>query len=297
MPPDSSVAPIWVIGTVTWDQMLDQHGAERRPGGTALYTARTCDAFGVSAYILHASGLDADQAAFGGHRSHRIDGPTLTLLHEFPRGERRQTLLQATGRTIVPDDAPRDWPSPKTLILAPLLPDEVDVIAFIDDAPDAEIGLLAQGLQRAVLPDGTIAHRAQPSSDLIDAARPNASIFLSREEVRLWPAGSVEHLAARSARVVITEGADGAVVYDRHGSHRIDPVPADPVDTTGAGDVFAAALILAMRAGEEFAEQLAAACSAAATEVVGPGVLPPLRDIQQRAAISADRTADGGSSA
>ncbi|MDA1010434.1 MAG: carbohydrate kinase family protein [Chloroflexi bacterium] len=251
----------------------------------------------MSAYVLYAAGDDTDQTPLLNHRQHRREADTLTLRHEYIDGERRQTLVRPTGRTLTPDDVPGDWPAPETLILAPLLPDEVDVTAFIDEAPQAEVAVLAQGLQRSVLPDGTIAHRAQPSSILLDAARPQVSIFLSRDEIRLWPAGAIEHLAARSARVVVTEGEAGAVVFTRRGSHRIVPVPARAIDTTGAGDVFATALILAVRAGEEFAERLAAACSAAAIEVAGPGALPSLREIQQRAALDADRAADGGSAA
>src|SRR5690606_19314516 len=123
---------------------------------------------------------------------------------------------------------------------------DIDVLAFIDEYPAAEVALLAQGLQRSVLPDNGIANRAQPSSVLLDAARPNVSIFLAEDEVALWPAGAVEHLAARAARVVITRGARGATIFDRRGQRHIEAVPADPVDSTGAGDVFAAAFILAL---------------------------------------------------
>src|SRR5690606_36338512 len=84
-----------------------------------------------------------------------------------------------------------------------LMPDDIDIVGFLDEFPQAEVALLAQGLQRAVVPDGrsSVAHRAQPSSVLLDAARPNVTIFLSREETRLWAAGVLEHLAVRAGRV------------------------------------------------------------------------------------------------
>src|SRR5690606_1487357 len=117
-----------------------------------------------------------------------------------------------------------------------------------DDYPGAEVALLAQGLQRAVVPAasgapegeqagdqpgdlGVVMHRAQPSSVLLDAARPNVSIFLSEEEVELWPAGAVAHLAARAARVVVTDGPRGASVIDRAGTRTVAPVAARAVDT------------------------------------------------------------------
>ena len=281
MPLTPSPEPVWIVAPVTWDEVVRDH-TERVPGGTALYTARASEALGIQAQVLTLAGRDADLAALEGHRRHVVAAETLTLRHEFPDGERVQSLLQPPGRTLVPADAPRDWPEPATLLLAPLLAEDVDVTAFIDDYPLAEIGLLAQGLQRAVLPDQRIAHRAQPSSVLVDAARPNVTIFLSEEETRLWPAGAIEHLAARTARVVVTRGAHGARIVSRGGAREIAPAPVDPVDPTGAGDVFAAAFILGLRAGEEFAGRLAAACAAAACEVRGPGVLPSLTEIEDR---------------
>ncbi len=287
MPLTPSPEPVWIVGPVTWDEVHagdPAAGSERLAGGTALYTARANEALGIAAYTLALGGPDADLTSLRGHHVERVDGETLTLRHDFPEGRREQTLLRAPGRTVTPADAPSDWPEPATLILAPLLAEDIDVGAFIDEYPRAEVGLLAQGLQRAVLPDQRIAHRAQPSSALLDAARPNVSIFLSEEEIALWASGVLDHLVARSARVVVTQGADGARVLTRAGERVVAPAPTDVVDTTGAGDVFSAAFILAVRAGEEFAGRLAAACAAAACAVRGPGVLPSLDALESEIA-------------
>jgi len=285
VPLTPSPEPVWIVGPVTWDEVHSGDSAAvgaRVPGGTALYTARANDALGVRAHVLALGGSDADLSALRGHRVHRVEAETLALRHDFPGGRREQALIRAPGRTVTPADVPADWPEPATLILAPLLAEDVDVVAFIDEYPRAEVGLLAQGLQRAVLPDQRIAHRAQPSSALLDAARPSVSIFLSEEEIALWAAGVLDHLVARCARVVVTQGAEGARVLTRAGELIVAPAPTDAVDTTGAGDVFSAAFILAVRAGEEFAGRLAAACAAAACEVRGPGVLPSLNEIEAR---------------
>ena len=285
MPLTPTPEPVWVVGPVTWDEVHVTDPVDvvdRIPGGTALYTARASDALGVQAHLLVLGGGDADLDALEGHDVHLVEAATLTLRHDFPGGKREQTLVQASGRTVVPGDVPAEWPEPRTLILAPLLAEDVDIVAFIDEYPTAEVGLLAQGLQRAVLPDQRIAHRAQPASALLDAARPNVSIFLSEEETALWAAGALDYLVARCARVVVTRGADGARVLTRSGERVITAAPADPVDATGAGDVFGAAFILAMRAGEEFAGRVAAACAAAACEVRGPGVLPSLTELEAR---------------
>jgi ribokinase len=64
------------------------------------------------------------------------------------------------------------------------------------------------------------------------------------------PAG----LLARGARsVVITRGADGAVVADADGVTEVPSPRVDVVDTTGAGDAFTGALCLRLARGDDLA--------------------------------------------
>ncbi|MFF8400743.1 ribokinase [Streptomyces sp. NPDC015684] len=67
-------------------------------------------------------------------------------------------------------------------------------------------------------------------------------------------------LAAGPRSVVVTLGAEGALVCDGSGVRRVPPVTVDAVDTTGAGDAFTAALAWRLGAGDAPAE--AAACAA-----------------------------------
>jgi sugar/nucleoside kinase (ribokinase family) len=76
---------------------------------------------------------------------------------------------------------------------------------------------------------------------------------------------------------VVTRGAGGADIY-RAGEEplHIDAAPATPVDTTGAGDAFAAAFsaALACGAGDAQAGALAARVAAATVEHAGAVLLP-----------------------
>nr|MBA2497910.1 hypothetical protein [Acidimicrobiia bacterium] len=80
---------------------------------------------------------------------------------------------------------------------------------------------------------------------------------------------------AASDRVVVTLGADGAVVA----GERIAAYPAEPVDPTGAGDTFVAALATAVYEGAELVEaaRFAAAAGACAVEVAGAEPSLPTR--------------------
>jgi ribokinase len=78
-------------------------------------------------------------------------------------------------------------------------------------------------------------------------------------------------LAAAAREVVVKLGADGALWSD---GRRVVHVPAldrTPVDSTGAGDAFAAGLLSAWRPGDDPAPALAAGCRAAAEAVKRSG--------------------------
>jgi sugar/nucleoside kinase (ribokinase family) len=95
---------------------------------------------------------------------------------------------------------------------------------------------------------------------------------------------------SQSERLVVTRGAEGASVYRGEERFEVPACPAAAVDTTGAGDTFATAFILAssrLRLDDVEAARLASAYAAAGVERVGPAPLPPLSEIERRAAIAA----------
>jgi ribokinase len=96
------------------------------------------------------------------------------------------------------------------------------------------------------------------------------------------PGEAARALAARFPEVVVKLGAEGALWTDGSTEERVFAVavPASaagggPVDTTGAGDAFAAGLLAARLRGAAPAEALRAGCELAARAVVTPGARPP----------------------
>jgi ribokinase len=82
-------------------------------------------------------------------------------------------------------------------------------------------------------------------------------------------------LLDRGVRVACIKLADGGCVVVEDGcAFHIAPVPVEVVDTTGAGDAFAAGLLAARAGGAEPAEQLAAGCALAARAVCVHGARP-----------------------
>jgi ribokinase len=86
--------------------------------------------------------------------------------------------------------------------------------------------------------------------------------------------------AARTLRgpaaVVVTLGADGALLCEEGAVHLVPALPVTPVDTTAAGDAFCAALAVALAEGRPLHEAVRAANATAALTTTRPGAQPSL---------------------
>lgn len=71
--------------------------------------------------------------------------------------------------------------------------------------------------------------------------------------------------------IIITLGADGALLYHEGVFTKIDGVPVKAVDTTAAGDVFNGALAVGLAEGQSLEEAARIACRAAAISVTRMG--------------------------
>jgi ribokinase len=79
--------------------------------------------------------------------------------------------------------------------------------------------------------------------------------------------------------LVVTLGAKGAVMYQREAdSIWAKPPQVTPVDTTGAGDTFVGALVVALMAGQDRQQALSFACAAGAAATLVAGAQPSIPD-------------------
>ncbi|GAA2718759.1 MULTISPECIES: ribokinase [Streptomyces] len=87
-------------------------------------------------------------------------------------------------------------------------------------------------------------------------------------------AAALRHCGARS--VVVTLGAEGALVLGADGRRpvRVPGVPAEVVDTTGAGDAFTGALAVRLAGGASLEEAARYAVRVGAAAVTRPGAQP-----------------------
>ncbi|MGW2909929.1 ribokinase [Streptomyces asoensis] len=99
-----------------------------------------------------------------------------------------------------------------------------------------------------------------------------AAVILGEERSGADPEDWARTLLARGPRsVVVTLGAQGALVASAEGVARVPSVRVDAVDTTGAGDSFTAALAWRLGTGSSLAEAAAYAARVGAAAVTRRG--------------------------
>ncbi|MFG2953304.1 ribokinase [Streptomyces sp. NPDC048291] len=99
-----------------------------------------------------------------------------------------------------------------------------------------------------------------------------ARVILGEACVSEEPADWARLLLAKGPKsVVVTLGAEGALVADGGGVSHVPSVKVDAVDTTGAGDAFTAALAVRLGAGASLAEAAAYAARVGAAAVTKRG--------------------------
>lgn len=106
-------------------------------------------------------------------------------------------------------------------------------------------------------------------------------LFCNQQEALLWAdSDDLQDAAAALNKVAktwaITLGGDGALVFDGSQQHRVEPFPVTPVDTNGAGDMFAGAFLYALSHGHDYptAGSFACRCAAQLVTEMGPRLRP-----------------------
>jgi len=82
---------------------------------------------------------------------------------------------------------------------------------------------------------------------------------------------AVTALAGPGRAVVVKLGARGALCVTGAARYRAEPPPAEPADTTGAGDCFNAGLIAGLLGGLGLAEAAALGCAVGSASTTAPG--------------------------
>jgi len=274
------VPRLLAVGHVTWDRL---EGGEAL-GGAVTYAALAARKLGWEVAVLTTAGPDFEAArdlpdvevfARVGLATTRF-----TNLYE-PDGTRRQALsarADAVDLAVLPDA----WRDPDVLFLGPVAGEVPAGMAAAFEA--GVVGAGAQGWLRAVDADGNVTARDWP-----DPAADLAGVHvLTLSEHDLPRAGERARAFLGLVPIVaVTRGWEGATLYTRDGVQQVPGLPREETDPTGAGDVFAAALLVGYHETGDVAEAAAfAACAAScAVEGVGASSLGDRAEVTRRLAL------------
>ncbi|MEM8660646.1 MAG: adenosine kinase [Pseudomonadota bacterium] len=116
----------------------------------------------------------------------------------------------------------------------------------------------AAGVKTAVSfsDEGIVQHFREGVSQILGAGID--LIFCNASEAQAWGETdsldiAIERLKQVAKAFVVTQGAEGAVVFDGKDLISIPPHRVNAVDTNGAGDMFAGAFLYSLNRGEDFA--------------------------------------------
>jgi sugar/nucleoside kinase (ribokinase family) len=249
---------VWLCQPLSEGHHLDARARKLRLGGGGANTAIPLCHAGHHVLLVAAVGADPvgdwllgslEAAGVDTGLVTRVPGEsTRSLVLLDPRGERTIVNLHRCRATRAPES------------LRAIDADAVYVRSHELDLADALAERARDSLVVAHVPP--LAEGSRPAGVLVGSAADLPAEFLSDP----WAAGrKIAGDALRS--VVVTRGAEGALAI--HGKERLRvPAPeVEVVDTTGAGDVFAAGLVHGLVAGRAMAEALRTAVSWAVAAV------------------------------
>ncbi len=229
-------------------------------GGAAAYATATADVLGCRAAALTSSAARDEWSDQLPHVAvERLVAPRTTLFENvYEPGGRVQTVHAVAG-WLAAESLPEAWSRSSIVHLAPIA-NEVDA-SMITRFSNGLVGVSPQGWMRRWDEAGRV--YAVPWEEAAVTLPLAAVTFLSREDL-VTPA-DLDQYCQYANLLVLTDGAAGCTVYWQNDVRQF-PAPATvPLESTGAGDIFAAAFLVRLRqtdgdpwAAAEFANAIAA---------------------------------------
>ena len=277
------MARFLAIGHVALDEFPD--GAHRL-GGTALYAAATAARLGVpTALVTRVGPKEKEQLARTcadlGIDLRTLDAHvTTTFAFRWDESGKRILRLKARAKGITLRDIPDDLRSADALVFGSIARELSDDL-LLGEAARVSV-LAAQGLLRTWDADGTVRPTTWDRAE--EDIRALSAVVLSEEDVA-GDTALVERWS-RVTPVILTLAERGCRMYvdgEARGHCEAYP-PAKVVDTTGAGDTFAAGLAIALGEGRALEEACAFANGVASFGLEGPGIgaLATRSDVERR---------------
>jgi 1D-myo-inositol 3-kinase len=255
-----------VIGHICQDLLPD---GSFGLGGSVSYAATTALRMGWRVGVVTSAGPDLDLTpVLPGAQivCHRAEVTTV-FENIYQDGTRRQVLHQRAD-VITCEHIPLSWRSAPLVYLGSI-DQEIEPAIFHCFADETLICVMPQGFFRRWDEEGHISFTQWAPSEAV-LRRINV-LVLSELDVP-DPEGLVRDWGRFVRNIVVTHAERGATVYQGRERCHYPARPAQEVDPTGAGDVFAAAFLLRLAETGDPCQAARFANVVASFSVEGPGV-------------------------
>jgi sugar/nucleoside kinase (ribokinase family) len=251
-------------------------------GGAAAYGAGVAQVMGCrTAVVTSSASEDEWQSALPDITIHRIPSPKTTVFENVytPTG-RVQTIHAVAGR-IAGTSIPGAWQRASILHLAPIANEvDPDVLHLFSNSL---VGLALQGWMRRWDNDGKVS--AGPWTEAEGYLRLAGAVFISEED--LLDGEMLEKYRDWSRLLVMTQGQNGCTIFLGDEARQFPSVPGSVVDTTGAGDIFAAAFLVRLfQTGGNPSEAAQFANKVASLSITASGLRAKMMAISTQLAVS-----------
>jgi sulfofructose kinase len=255
------------------------------PGGQIVTALCTCTALGLRAGYVGVFGNDDDGVRLrdaliargldvSGAMVRPVANRSAVILVDDRNGDRVVMAHRDKALALTPDALPADMLAQARVVHV----DGVDEAASIEAARLGRVAGADVTCDLDAIGPGTGALLDQLTIPILAQGLPEAITGEADAERAL------RKLPARHARMrCVTMGAQGAMLLDGDRMVRCDAPRVDTVDTTGAGDVFRGAFIVALLRGDSVDAVLRFATAAAAlscTRAGAIGGIPALADVE-----------------
>ena len=255
-----------------------------RLGGTAAYASLTASRLGLRTAVLTSAASDLDPSLLLPNIDVRLLPSDETTVFENVYGpKRRLQYVWARARTIAASDVPPDFLEAKVVLLGPLVGEVEEEVARC--FPRSLLAITPQGWLRTIRPDGRVEQASPRRWQPRILLKRSQALFVSDED--LPPTETEETLARWATQVpllALTRGARGARLWSENRWRQVPAIPAEEVDPTGAGDIFAAAFLSRYVETDDAwqAALFAAAAASVSVEAPGTAAIPSRQQVEHR---------------
>ncbi len=265
-----------LVGTVTKDLLPNNNFTT---GGTVTYSSVVAKELGWQPVIITKAALDFTPPSYLADVDWRIlpASNTTTFHNEYDEYGNRCQTIGPVGDSITPEDIPVDCQQASLVHLCPLAQDLYPSVTTVFN--NSLLVATPQGWLRQWNTKGIVSLGEWDQSDKI---LPQLKIVvISLEDVEgKW--SIAEEWATQIPILIVTQGNLGCTVLHKGQKLNIPARPANVVDPTGAGDVFATAFFLRFYETNDIkvAAYFANVTASMAIERFGPEGVPDRTEIE-----------------